>query len=107
MEQVRRDPGLVARLPSTDAAIVNDALADRSVHEIANRCHVSESYVWVLLSNAARAASGHPRRTETAGLGSDTDPGVTGGYGDTGFGSLGAEPPIANVEEPTEGEETD
>jgi hypothetical protein len=37
---------------------------------------------------------------ETGGLGSDTDPGVTGGYGDTGFGSLGNEPPFPTPEEP-------
>lgn len=49
-------------------------------------------------------AGGHPARpqVETGGLGSDTDPGVTGGYGDTGFGSLGNEPPFPTPEEPPE-----
>ncbi len=105
VEQVRQDPGLVARLPRLEAAIAHDALDGRSVHEIANRHRVSESYVWELLSNVARAATGHKRTFESAGLGSDTDPGVTGGYGETAFGSLGAEPPIVDVEEPAEGED--
>ena len=58
--------------------------------------------VWEVLSNAARLATGHEplERAETGGLGSDTDPGVTGGYGDTGFGSIGNEPPIPNPDEP-------
>lgn len=104
VEQVRQDPSLVSQLPRLEAAIVHDALAGLSVHEIANRHQASESYVWSLLSNVARAATNRPRAFETAGLGSDTDPGVTGGYGDTAFGSLGADPPIADVEEPEEGE---
>jgi hypothetical protein len=39
----------------------------------------------------------------SAGLGADTDPGVTGGYGDPGFGSIDNEPPIPVSEEPEEG----
>ena len=35
---------------------------------------------------------------ETGGLGADTDPGVTGGYGDTGFGALDIEPIPDNTE---------
>ena len=31
-------------------------------------------------------ASAPTERAEVGGLGSDTDPGVTGGYGETGFG---------------------
>ena len=41
-------------------------------------------------------------RAEIGGLGSDTDPGVTGGYGETGFGSIGNEPPVPNPGEPRE-----
>jgi hypothetical protein len=36
------------------------------------------------------------------GLGSDTDPGVTGGYGDTGFGAIGNDGPIPVPGEPEE-----
>jgi hypothetical protein len=32
---------------------------------------------------------------------SDTDPVVTSGYGDTGFGALGNEPPVPTPEEPS------
>ena len=39
---------------------------------------------------------------ETAGLGSDTDPGVSGGYGDTGFGAIGNDGPMPVLEEPGE-----
>jgi hypothetical protein len=35
-------------------------------------------------------------------MGSDTDPGVTGGYGETGFGSIGNEPPVPLPGEPGE-----
>ena len=43
------------------------------------------------------------RQDAPGGLGSDTDPGVTGGYGDTGFGALDTEPPYPITEEPVEG----
>lgn len=40
---------------------------------------------WNTLNNAARMAAGQQiRPVETGGFGSDTDPGVTGGYGDPG-----------------------
>ncbi len=104
VEQIRQDPGLASQLPRLEAAMVRDALAGRNVHEIANRHRVSEGYVWDLLGNVARAATSPPRSVESAGLGSDTDAGVTGGYGDTAFGGIGAEPPIVDLEEPEEGE---
>ena len=48
-------------------------------------------------------ATGAPvQPVESGGFGSDTDPGITGGYGDTGFGSLGNEPPYPVSEEPEE-----
>ena len=73
----------------------------QDVYAIAQQHQISEKAVWDTLSNAARAAAGRPAaQVETGGLGSDTDPGVTGGYGETGFGSLGAEPPEAIPEEP-------
>lgn len=102
VDLLRQDPGVTARLPEDMARIVNEALAGASVYDIAQRHRMSEEAVWDLLGNAARLASGHApaSRAETGGLGSDTDPGVTGGYGDTGFGSLGNEPPIAVPEEP-------
>lgn len=104
VERIRQDPGLVEQLPAPEGEIVRDALDGRSVYEIAQHHRLTEAAVWDILGNAARAASGTPalRQIETGGLGSDTDPGVSGGYGDTGFGSLGNEPPIPTPEEPSE-----
>jgi hypothetical protein len=91
-------------LSGQEGAIVEEALAGRSVYEIAQRVRMSEEAVWRVLGSAARTAGGraveHP--PESGGLGSDTDPGVTGGYGDTGFGALGNETPGVVPEEPRE-----
>lgn len=104
VQQIRRRPGLVETLPAGEASIVRDALAGRDVHEIATRRQMSEETVWEILGNAARLAAGDApsQRVEVGGLGSDTDPGVTGGYGETGFGSPGLEPPEPIPEEPEE-----
>jgi hypothetical protein len=105
IEQLRKAPGLAGNLPHEEAAIVAAALDGASVHAIAQDHGISTEAVWSALGNAARLAAGwapaHP--VETGGLGSDTDPGVSGGYGDTGFGAIGADPPIPDPEEPTEG----
>ncbi len=101
IEQLRRQPGLADTMPDPEGAVVRAALAGNDVYAIAQQYAISEKAVWDTLGNAARAAGGQPAaQIETGGLGSDTDPGVTGGYGDTGFGSLGAEPPVAIPEEP-------
>lgn len=104
VEELKQDPGLVATLPSEERAIVQAALDGQSVYTIAQNHEMSEEAIWALLSNTARVAAGqqpaHP--VETGGLGSDTDPGVTGGYGETSFGSLGNKPPIPTPEEPPE-----
>lgn len=104
--QIEQNPGLAGQLPSTEAAIVEAALAGESVYAIANGRGISTEAVWGVLGNAARAASGQlpAQPIETGGFGSDTDPGVTGGYGETGFGSLEVEPPVGGPEEPAEQE---
>jgi hypothetical protein len=103
VQQLQGDPGIAERLPEREAAIVRGALEGQDVHSIAQEQRMSEPAVWELLSSAARAAAGQPvEQVETGGLGSDTDPGVTGGYGETGFGSLGTEPPLPTPEEPRE-----
>lgn len=81
VQAIRRAPDLSAGLPQTEAEIVRRALAGQSVYEI------------------AQALRGP---VETGGLGSDTDPGVTGGYGDTAFGAIGNEPPEPTPEEPSD-----
>jgi hypothetical protein len=103
VEELRQNPGLVEQLPSREGGMVRDALQGQSVYEIAQNYRVSEAAVWGTLGNAARFAVGaRVQPVESGGFGSDTDPGVTGGYGDTGFGSLGNEPPYPVSEEPEE-----
>lgn len=103
LDELRQDPSLPGRLMGQDGEIVRQALDGQSVHEIAQNQSIPESEVWSVLGQAARMATGEAvEPTETAGLGSDTDPGVTGGYCDTAFGSIGNEPPIPTPEEPDE-----
>jgi hypothetical protein len=108
VEQLEGDPGVVEGLPGEEGAMVRVALGGQSVSQIAQQHQVSEAAVWRTLSNAARLAAGRPitQPVETGGLGSDTDPGVSGGYGDTGFGSLGNEPPYPIPDEPSTPEST-
>ncbi len=92
VEQLEQDPGLAEQLPSEEGSIVRAALGGQCVYEFAQNHTVSEERIWRVLSNAARMASGQGvEQVETGGFGSDTDPGVTGGYGETGFGSLSAD----------------
>ena len=105
--QLEQNPGLAGQLPGAEGAIVEAALKGTSVYAIAQEHGISTEAVWSTLGNAARLAGGGgpAQRVEVGGLGSDTDPGVTGGYGDTGFGALGNEPPVSIPEEPIEPEQ--
>lgn len=107
VEKIREDPGLDRHLPILESRIVRAALAGRDAGEIAQLLGVSEGYVWTLIANAAREADVKAERSESAGLGSDTDPGVTGGYGETGFGSLDEETPMTGTDESYEAEEAE
>lgn len=102
-EQLEHNPGYAESLPGNEGAMVRGALEGRSVYEIAQEYSTSEEAVWRVLGSAAQMASGNPpaRQVETGGFGSDTDPGVTGGYGETGFGSLSADidPGVVDAEE--------
>ncbi|WP_025745719.1 hypothetical protein [Kallotenue papyrolyticum] len=73
--------------------MVGAALDGRTLYAIAQQYGTSEEAVWRILGAAARLAAEapSPQRVATGGFGSDTDPGVTGGYGATGFGSLEAD----------------
>ncbi len=106
VEQLRQNPGLAGQLPGAEGSIVEAALNGASVYVIAQERGISTEAVWSTLGNAARLAGGGgpAQRVEVGGLGSDTDPGVTGGYGDTGFGSLDTEPPEPINEEPANAE---
>jgi len=105
VEQIRQAPAEVRRLPDRERHIAQLALSGYDIHSIAQRANISEGAVWDFLDNLARTASGAlpERPREIAGMGADLDPGVTGGYGDTGFGEIGAEPPAPVTEEEEEG----
>lgn len=99
--QLQKVPTLGDQIPGQEGAMVRDAIGGQSVYEIAQTYRVSETAVWGVLTNALRNVTGAAvQQVETGGLGSDTDPGVTGGYGETGFGSIGNEGPIPVTEEP-------
>ena len=75
------------------------------VWEIAQVTGVSEAAVWRTLDGVLATVTGRAvAQVETGGLGSDTDPGVTGGYGDTGFGAVDTEPPADSSEPAPEGQ---
>ncbi len=93
----------IETLPATERAVAEMAAAGAPVWEIAQTSRISESAVARTIDGVVAAVTGRPiHPVETGGLGSDTDPGVTGGYGDTGFGALDTEPLPDNTE-PTEG----
>lgn len=104
--QLRTNPALVRSLPGEEGTIVESALNGADIYAIAQEHAISTEAVWATLGNAARLLSGQepPERVEMGGLGSDTDPGINGGYGDTGFGAIDNEPPYPNPEEPREGD---
>ena len=106
LTQLRTNPALVGSLPGEEGAIVDSALGGEDIYTIAQAHEISTEAVWAALGNAARLLSGQepPDRVEVGGLGSDTDPGINGGYGDTGFGALDTEPSYPTPEEPREGD---
>lgn len=105
--QLRQNPGMVGGLPGEERAMAEAALGGASAQEIAQERGISVEAVWTTLGNAARLASGTgtARTVEIGGLGSDTDPGIHGGYGDTGFGAVDTDPPYPTTQEPREGED--
>lgn len=111
IDQIRQHQVAVTQLPGEERAIVQSALDGAALDEIAQEHGASEEAVLDILRRVAQQATGQaPAEShETGGLGSDTDPGVTGGYGETGFGSIGNEPPEPIPEEPenTASEEQD
>lgn len=86
VELLAAAPGYAGSVPGQEGDMLRAALNGESVYQIAQRANVSEETVWRVLDGAARMAAGDPVQhpVETGGVGSDTDPGVTGGYGETG-----------------------
>jgi hypothetical protein len=106
-ERLSGTPGFMETLPDMERHIAQGVAQGRMPYEIAMDEGISEDAVWNFvrsLANGLAAPSQEVRGRgyETAGLGADTDPGVTGGYGDTGFGSIGNEGGEAVTEEPEE-----
>lgn len=92
----------VETLPSEERRVASLAAGGMAAWEIAQRTGHSEASVARTLDGVIAALTGRPvRQVEVGGLGADTDPGVSGGYGDTGFGALDVEPMPDNTE-PTE-----
>ncbi len=104
-EKLNAQPGLVRTLPDEEQVVARMIADGMKPYEIAMAAGMSEEAVWTVVRSLTNAIMSPTRRTtsrgyETAGMGADTDPGVTGGYGDTGFGSIGNEPPEPVTEEP-------
>ena len=90
---------LIRALPAMERRIASMAAEGANPWEIASELGISQEAVRSALDRLTAQLRGQPNsRTETGGLGADTDPGVTGGYGDTGFGALDTEPPPDNTE---------
>jgi len=92
----------IQTLPPLEREIARMAAAGAPFWEIAQQTRISEGAVAHTVDAVVAAVTGrtmHP--VETGGLGADTDPGVTGGYGgygDAGFGSLDTGPMPDNRE---------
>jgi hypothetical protein len=86
-------------LPAVERRIATLAASGMPVWEIAQQTRESEGAVRRTLDGIIAVVTGREvEPVETGGLGADTDPGVTGGYGDTGFGALDTEPIPDNTE---------
>ena len=103
--RLRRARTFIESLPSTEQWIATMAADGQPIWAIAQALGVSEEAIARTLDGVLAAVEGREvPRVETGGLGADTDPGVPGGYGDTGFGSLDTEPPALNEEPDREGD---
>lgn len=91
-------------LPAVERHVATLAAKGATIPEIAAETSQSEAAVARTIDGVLAAVTGRQHdQFETGGFGSDTDPGVTGGYGDTGFGALDTDPVAVN-DEPEEGE---
>lgn len=89
----------IQTLPTLDRHVATLAAGGASIPAIASETSQSEGAVARVIDNVLAAVTGrHRDPVETGGLGADTDPGVTGGYGDTGFGALDTDPVPVNDE---------
>ena len=95
----------IQTLPSVERRIATMAADGAPVWEIAQATRMSEDAIARTLDRVMEAICGRQvNPVETGGLVADTDPGVTGGYGDTGFGALDTKPVPINEEPDEEGD---
>ena len=93
----------IQTLPAQERHIATLAANGSPVWAIAQELRISDAAVARTLDGVLAAVTGREiNPVETGGLGADTDPGVSGGYGATGFGDLDTAP----VPDNTEPEET-
>ncbi|MDP9383503.1 MAG: hypothetical protein M3Q29_25835 [Chloroflexota bacterium] len=86
-------------LPGLERRVATLAADGMPTWEIALETGMSEGAVARTLDGVVATVSGRPvAKVETGGFGSDTDPGVTGGYGNTGFGAVDTDPPADSSE---------
>ena len=89
----------IQTLPAVERKIAAMAAEGASLWEIASETGLSDGAVGRTLDGVIAAVTGRRvEPVETGGLGADTDPGITGGYGDTGFGALDLDPLPDNTE---------
>ena len=89
----------IQTLPTQERRIATLAANGTPVWAIAQEVQMSDAAVARTLDGVIAAVTGREMApVETGGLGADTDPGVTGGYCDTGFGALDTEPVPDNTE---------
>jgi hypothetical protein len=89
----------IRTLPPVERRIATLAAAGTPIWEIAQQTRESEGAVSRTLDGIIAVVTGRQIEPyETGGLGADTDSGVTGGYGDTGFGALDTKPIPDNTE---------
>ncbi len=89
----------IQTLPPQERHIATLAAGGSPIWAIAQELRISDAAVARTLDGVLAAVTGREvTPVETGGLGADTDPGVTGGYGDTGFGALDTDPLPDNTE---------
>jgi hypothetical protein len=99
VQLLRNAQAYIQTLPPVERKIATLAASGTPIWEIAQQTRESEGAVWRTLDGIVAVVTGREiEPVETGGLGADTDPGVTGGYGDTGFGALDTEPIPDNTE---------
>ena len=99
VQALREARTFIESLPPIERRIGMLAAAGMPTWEIAQQTRESEAAVWRTLDGILAVVTGREiEPVETGGLGADTDPGVTGGYGDSGFDALDIEPSPDNAE---------